>query len=220
MMNAKEIIARRIAKEFADGDVVNLGFGIPNLSARYLPEDVNVTLQAENGALRFGAPPTAETLNPDYSNSGGMPLTLQKGASTFSMPTSFAIIRGGHVDVTVLGALEVDQSGNIANWMVPGVLAPGMGGAMDLLVGAKKVIASLQHVDKKGESKVLKQCTLPLSAPNCLDKIITNLAVFEFQEGKLLLMETAPGVTVEDVIAATDGEIIVSPEVKTMDLSV
>lgn len=218
-MKAKEIIARRIAKEFADGYVVNLGFGIPNLSANYLAEDVHVTLQAENGALKFGAPPTAETLNTDYSNSGGMPLTLQKGASTFSMQTSFAIIRGGHVDLTVLGALEVDQAGNIANWIVPGVLAPGMGGAMDLLVGAKRVIASLQHVDKYGNSKVLKECTLPLSAPHCLDKIITDMAVFEFQDGKLLLMETAPGVTVDEVIASTDGEVIVSPDVKEMDLS-
>lgn len=217
-MDAKEIIARRIAKEFKDGDVVNLGFGIPNLSAGYLPDDVEVMLQAENGAMKFGGAPTAETLDPDYSNSGGMPLTLQKGASTFSLTTSFAMIRGGHVDMTVLGALEVDQEGNIANWMVPDVLAPGMGGAMDLLVGAKRVIASLQHTDKKGDSKVLKRCTLPLSAPNVVDLIITDLAVFEFQDGKLLLTETAPGVTTDEVIAVTDGEVIVSPDVKEMDI--
>lgn len=217
-MDAKEIIARRIAKEFKDGDVVNLGFGIPNLSAGYLPDDVEVMLQAENGAMKFGGAPTAETLDPDYSNSGGMPLTLQEGASTFSLTTSFAMIRGGHVDMTVLGALEVDQEGNIANWMVPDVLAPGMGGAMDLLVGAKRVIASLQHTDKKGDSKVLKRCTLPLSAPNVVDLIITDLAVFEFQDGKLLLTETAPGVTTDEVIAVTDGEVIVSPDVKEMDI--
>lgn len=217
-MKAKEIIARRIAKEFKDGDVVNLGFGIPNLSAAYLPEDVNVILQAENGALKFGSPPTEETLNPDYTNSGGMPLTMQKGASTFDLVTSFAIIRGGHVDCTVLGALEVDQEGSIANWMVPGVLAPGMGGAMDLLVGAKKVIAALQHVDKNGTSKVLKKCTLPLSAQQCLDKIITELAVFEFQDGKLLLVETAPGVSVDQVIEVTAGEVLVSPDVKEMEV--
>lgn len=217
-MDAKEIIARRIAKEFKDGDVVNLGFGIPNLSAGYLPDDVEVMLQAENGAMKFGGAPTAETLDPDYSNSGGMPLTLQEGASTFSLMTSFAMIRGGHVDMTVLGALEVDQEGNIANWMVPDVLAPGMGGAMDLLVGAKRVIASLQHTDKKGDSKVLKRCTLPLSAPNVVDLIITDLAVFEFQDGKLLLTETAPGVTTDEVIAVTDGEVIVSPDVKEMDI--
>lgn len=215
-MKAKEIIARRIAKEFKNGDVVNLGFGIPNLSAGYLPDDVNVMLQAENGAMKFGGAPTTATLDPDYSNSGGMPLTLQDGASTFSLKTSFALIRGGHVDMTVLGALEVDQNGSIANWMVPGVLAPGMGGAMDLLVGAKRVIASLQHIDKKGNSKVLKECTLPLSAPSVLDKIITDMAVFEFQDGKLLLMETAPGVTVDEVISATEGEIIVSPDVHEM----
>lgn len=217
-MDAKEIIARRIAKEFKDGDVVNLGFGIPNLSAGYLPDDVEVMLQAENGAMKFGGAPTTETLDPDYSNSGGMPLTLQEGASTFSLTTSFAMIRGGHVDMTVLGALEVDQEGNIANWMVPDVLAPGMGGAMDLLVGAKRVIASLQHTDKKGDSKVLKRCTLPLSAPNVVDLIITDLAVFEFQDGKLLLTETAPGVTTDEVIAVTDGEVIVSPDVKEMDI--
>ena len=217
-MDAKEIIARRIAKEFKDGDVVNLGFGIPNLSAGYLPDDVEVMLQAENGAMKFGGAPTAETLDPDYSNSGGMPLTMQEGASTFSLTTSFAMIRGGHVDMTVLGALEVDQEGNIANWMVPDVLAPGMGGAMDLLVGAKRVIASLQHTDKKGDSKVLKRCTLPLSAPNVVDLIITDLAVFEFQDGKLLLTETAPGVTTDEVIAVTDGEVIVSPDVKEMDI--
>ncbi|MGY4105363.1 3-oxoacid CoA-transferase subunit B [Ignavigranum ruoffiae] len=217
-MKPKEIIARRIAKEFKDGDVLNLGFGIPNLSAAYLPADVKVTLQAENGALKFGPPPTEETLNPDYSNSGGMPLTFQKGASTFSMLTSFAIIRGGHVDCTALGALEVDQEGSIANWMVPGVLAPGMGGAMDLLVGAKRVIASLQHCDKHGNSKVLKKCTLPLSAKSCLDLIITDLAVFEFQAGKLLLVETAPGVSVEDVLAKTEADVIVSDNVKVMDI--
>ncbi len=217
-MDAKEIIARRIAKEFKDGDVVNLGFGIPNLSAGYLPDDVEVLLQAENGAMKFGGAPTAESLDPDYSNSGGMPLTMQEGAATFSLTTSFAMIRGGHVDMTVLGALEVDQEGNIANWMVPDVLAPGMGGAMDLLVGAKRVIASLQHTDKKGDSKVLKRCTLPLSAPNVVDLIITDLAVFEFQDGKLLLTETAPGVTTDEVIAVTDGEVIVSPDVKEMDI--
>lgn len=217
-MKPKEIIARRIAKEFNDGDVLNLGFGIPNLSAAYLPEGVNVILQAENGALKFGPPPTLEEMNPDYSNSGGMPLTLQPGASTFSMSTSFAIIRGGHVDCTVLGALEVDQEGSIANWMVPGVLAPGMGGAMDLLVGANRVIASLQHQDKKGNSKILKKCTLPLSAKHCLDLIITDMAVFEFQDGKLLLTETAPGVTVDEVLAATEAEVIVSPDVKEMDI--
>lgn len=217
-MKPKEIIARRIAKEFKDGDVVNLGFGIPNLSAEFLPDDVEVLLQAENGAMKFGGAPTTETLNPDYSNSGGMPLTMQEGAATFSLTTSFAMIRGGHVDMTVLGALEVDQEGSIANWMVPGVLAPGMGGAMDLLVGSKRVIASLQHTDKKGNSKVLKRCTLPLSAPNVVDLIITDLAVFEFQDGKLLLTETAPGVTTDEIIAVTDGEVIISPNVKEMDI--
>lgn len=213
-MNPKELIARRIAEEFNDGDIINLGFGIPNLSANFIPEGVEVILQAENGALRFGAAPTATTLNPDLGNSGGMPITLLPGASTFDLQTSFSIIRGGHVDQTVLGALEVDQHGNIANWMIPGVKAPGMGGAMDLLVGAKRVIAAIQHVDKHGESKLLADCTLPLSASHALDLIITDLAVFEIKDDKYFLTEVAPGVTVEEVIEKTAGEVVVSENVK------
>lgn len=213
-MNPKELIARRIGQEFNDGDIVNLGFGIPNASANYIPDGVNVILQAENGALRFGATPTASTLTPDYGNSGGAPITLLPGASTFDLQTSFAIIRGGHVDKTVLGALEVDQAGNIANWMVPGVMAPGMGGAMDLLVGAKQVIAAIQHTDKRGNSKLLAECTLPLSAANAVDKIITELAVFEIKDGKFFLTEYAPGVTVEEILEKTAGEVVVSENVK------
>ncbi|MGO4928172.1 3-oxoacid CoA-transferase subunit B [Fundicoccus sp. Sow4_D5] len=213
-MNPKELIARRIGQEFKDGDIVNLGFGIPNASANYIPDGVNVILQAENGALRFGATPTKDTLTPDYGNSGGAPITLLPGASTFDLQTSFAIIRGGHVDVTVLGALEVDQAGNIANWMVPGVMAPGMGGAMDLLVGAKKVIASIQHTDKKGNSKLLTECTLPLSAANAVDMVITELAVFEIKDGKFYLTEHAPGVTVEEILEKTAGEVVVSEDIK------
>jgi len=213
-MHPKELIARRIGQEFKDGDIVNLGFGIPNASANYIPEGVNVILQAENGALRFGGTPTQDTLTPDYGNSGGAPITLLPGAATFDLQTSFAIIRGGHVDKTVLGALEVDQAGNIANWMVPDVMAPGMGGAMDLLVGAKKVIASIQHTDKKGNSKLLPECTLPLSAANAVDMVITELAVFEIRDGKFLLTEYAPGVTVEEILAKTAGEVVVSENIK------
>lgn len=217
-MEAKEVIARRIAQEFKEGMVVNLGFGIPNLSANYKDKDIKVFLQAENGALGFGSNATKETADPDISNSGGMPIELLPGAATFDMRTSFAIIRGGHVDMTVLGALEVAQNGDIANWLIPGVLTPGMGGAMDLLVGAKKTVVSLQHTDKKGNSKVLKECTLPLSAAGVVDLIITNLAVFEVTKEGLLLKETAPGVSKEEVLESTDAEVIVSDSLKEMQI--
>ncbi len=217
-MESKDIIARRIAQEFVDGMVVNLGFGIPNLSADYIPEGVNVLLQAENGAIGFGATPTFETSDPDLANSGGAPITMLPGSATFDLRTSFAIIRGGHVDITVLGALEVAENGDIANWLIPGVLSPGMGGAMDLLVGANKVVASIQHTDKHGNSKVLKSCTLPLSAKGAVNTIITNLAVFEVVEGGLLLTEVAPGVTKEEVLAKTEATVIVSENLKEMVL--
>ena len=216
-MKPKEIIARRVALEFKDGDVVNLGFGIPNASADFIPEGVNVILQAENGALRFGETPTKDTYNANLANSGGAPITLLPGASLFDLQTSFAIIRGGHVDATVLGALEVSQDGSIANWIIPGKFAPGMGGAMDLLVGAKRVIAAIQH-PTGGESKLLKECTLPLSAKGVLDLVITELAVFGFQDGKFLLKELAPGVTLEEVLEKTAGEVIVSEDLKPMPI--
>ena len=216
-MKAKEIIARRVALEFKDGDVVNLGFGIPNASADYIPEGVNVILQAENGALRFGETPTKDNYNANLANSGGAPITLLPGAALFDLQTSFAIIRGGHVDATVLGALEVSQDGSIANWIIPGKFAPGMGGAMDLLVGAKRVIAAIQHTTG-GESKHLKECTLPLSAKGVLDLVITELAVFGFKDGKFLLKELAPGVTLEEVLEKTAGEVIVSEDLKTMPI--
>ena len=203
-MKPKEIIARRVALEFKDGDVVNLGFGIPNASADFIPEGVNVILQAENGALRFGETPTKDNYNPNLANSGGAPITLLPGAALFDLQTSFAIIRGGHVDATVLGALEVSQDGSIANWIIPGKFAPGMGGAMDLLVGAKRVIGAIQHTTG-GESKLLKECTLPLSAKGVKD-------------GKFLLKEVAPGVTVEEVLEKTAGDVIVAEDVKTMPI--
>jgi hypothetical protein len=216
-MKPKEIIARRVALEFKDGDVVNLGFGIPNASADFIPEGVNVILQAENGALRFGETPTKDNYNPNLANSGGAPITLLPGAALFDLQTSFAIIRGGHVDATVLGALEVSQDGSIANWIIPGKFAPGMGGAMDLLVGAKRVIGAIQHTTA-GESKLLKECTLPLSAKGVLDLVITELAVFEFQDGKFLLKELAPGVTLEEVLEKTAGDVIVADDLKTMPI--
>ncbi|MFT8871781.1 MAG: 3-oxoacid CoA-transferase subunit B [Sporolactobacillus sp.] len=217
-MNVKEMIARRVAQEFKDGAVVNLGFGIPNMAANYIPEGVSVVLQAENGVLRFSGKPNRKSVDPDVYNSGGQPITLEPGAAVFDIATSFSIIRGGHVDMTVLGALEVDQDGNIANWLIPGVLSPGMGGAMDLLVGAKRVVASLQHTDKKGHSKILKTCKLPLSAVHAVDLIVTDLAVFEVHDGRLLLTEFAPGMTVQDVLAKTEADVIVSDQVKEMSL--
>jgi acetate CoA/acetoacetate CoA-transferase beta subunit len=217
-MDSREIIARRIAKEFKDGMVANLGFGIPNMAANYLPDGVNVILQAENGALNFGPTPKIGESDPDLANSGGAPITLLQGASTFDMDLSFAIIRGGHVDITALGALECDQEGNISNWMIPGIFAPGMGGAMDLLVGAKCVIAALSHNDKKGNSKVLKKCTLPLSAAKCVDIIITDKAVMKVTDKGLVLIEVAPGLTVDEVIKCTDADLIIDPDVKEMEI--
>jgi len=217
-MDSREIIARRIAKEFKNGMVANLGFGMPTMAANYLPEGISMTLQTENGALRFGATPKIGESDPDVANAGGAPITLLPGASTFEMDLSFAIIRGGHVDITALGALEVDQEGNIANWKIPGAFAPGMGGAMDLLVGAKRVVAALNHTDKKGNSKVLKKCTLPLSAAKCVDLIITDKAVIEVTDKGLLLKEVGPGLTVEEVVNCTYADLIISSDVKEMDI--
>lgn len=217
-MNSKEIIARRIAKEFKEGMVANLGFGIPNMAANYLPEGMEIILQCENGALKFGATPGSDEADPDLANSGGAPITLLPGASTFEMDLSFAIIRGGHVDITALGALEVDQEGNIANWNIPGDFVPGMGGAMDLLVGAKYVIAALSHNDKKGNPKVLKKCTLPLSAKKCVNLIITDKAVMKVTDRGLILMEVAPGVTVEEVVRITDADLIIADDINEMEI--
>ncbi|CAG7840401.1 acetate CoA-transferase [Clostridium novyi B str. ATCC 27606] len=217
-MNDREIIARRIGQEFKDGMVVNLGIGIPTGSANYIPEGVDVILQTENGGLRFGAAPKIGESDPDFGNAGGEPITMLPGGSAFDLATSLGIIRGGHVDMTVLGALEVDQEGNISNWKIPGVFVPGMGGAMDLLVGAKKVIVSLTHTNKKGESKILKRCKLPLSAAKAVDLIITEKAVMRVTEKGLLLEEVAPGVTVEEVVKLTEADLIIAENVKTMDI--
>lgn len=217
-MDGREIVARRIAKEFESGMVVNLGFGMPTMSANYIKEGVSVVLQSENGALSFGPSPKKGQSDPDLGNAGGEPITMLPGSSTFDLATSFAIIRGGHVDMTVLGALEVDQEGNIANWKIPGVFVPGMGGAMDLLVGAKKVVASLAHTDKKGNSKVLKKCKLPLSAAKVVNIIITDKAVMEVTDEGLVLKEVAPGLTVEDVVKCTEADLIIPENVITMPI--
>lgn len=217
-MKDREIIARRIAKEFKSGMVINLGFGMPTMSANYIEEGVEVVLQTENGGLVFGPAPKKGESDPDLGNAGGEPITMLPGASAFDLTTSFAIIRGGHVDMTVLGALEVDQEGNIANWKIPGKFVPGMGGAMDLLVGAKKVVASLSHTDKDGNSKILKKCTLPLSASGVVKTIITEKAVMEVTPKGLILREVAPGITVDEVVKITDAELIVPNDVKFMDI--
>lgn len=217
-MNARDIIARRVAKEFNDGMVVNLGIGIPTGAANYIPEGVEVVLQTENGGLRFGAAPKVGESDPDLTNAGGEPITMLPGGSAFDLAASFVIIRGGHVDMTVLGALEVDQEGNIANWKIPGVFVPGMGGAMDLLVGAKKIIAAITHTNKNGSPKVLKKCKLPLSAAKAVDLIITEKAVMRVTEEGLVLEEVGPGVTVEEVLKCTEADLKVSDNVKQMDI--
>lgn len=215
-MDYRELITRRAALELSDGEVVNLGFGMPTAVANYIPDGVNVILQSENGCLLFGPTPKRGSQDADVANAGGQPISLQPGASIFDLATSFCIIRGGHVDTTILGALEVDQEGNIANWampIAPGKYSPGMGGAMDLVGGARKVVATLQHNDKKGASKVLKQCSLPLTGKGVVDIIITDKAVFNVTVDGLVLKEIAPGLTVEDIKQCTEAEFTVAPDV-------
>ncbi|MCT4507892.1 MAG: 3-oxoacid CoA-transferase subunit B [Tepidibacter sp.] len=219
-MNPKKRIAKRAAKEFKDGMVVNLGFGIPVLASNYIPEEVNVTLQSENGILNFGEVAKLGEEDNTFCNAAGMPVTPLIGCSLFNLDTSFAIIRGGHVDITILGALEVDQNGNIANWALKnkdGKYSPGMGGAMDLLVGAKKVIATTLHTTKNGESKILKECKLPLSAKGVVDLIITELAVIQVTKEGLVLKELAPEVTADEVIKKTDADLIIPDEIGIME---
>jgi acetate CoA/acetoacetate CoA-transferase beta subunit len=216
-MDSKEFIARRIAKELKDGDVVNLGIGLPTMVANYIPEGINVILQSENGFVGLGAAPAEGEFNKDIVNAGAQPVTVKKGAAFFDSCTSFGIIRGGHVDATVLGALEVDEKGNLANYMIPGKMVPGMGGAMDLVSGAKKVIIAMTHT-AKGEPKILKHCTLPLTAAGKVSLIVTELAVMEVMPYGLLLKEIAPGVSVEDVLKSTEANLIVADDLKTIEI--
>ena len=216
-MKGRELICSRVAQEFHDGDYVNLGIGLPTMVANFIPEGIHVTMHAENGILGVGPTPESGCESDDCADAGGNYVTTVKGASFFDSSTSFAIIRGGHLAMTVLGALEVDQEGNLASWMVPGKMVTGMGGAMDLVVGARKVIIAMDHFNKKGESKILKKCKLPLTAKNEVDLIVTDMAVIEVLHGRgLLLKEIAPGLTVEDVRAATDAELMVAENVKVM----
>lgn len=216
-MDPKEIIARRVAKELHDGDLVNLGIGLPTMVANYIPEGVEIMFQSENGLIGLGPAPTPEEMDPNLTNAGGQPVTILKGGCFFDSATSFGIIRGGHVNATVLGALEVDQEGNLANWMVPGKMVPGMGGAMDLVTGAKKVIVSMQHT-AKGETKIMKKCTLPLTAAHQVNLIITEMAVMEVTPEGLLVLELGPDVTKESLIANTDADLIFAENLKSMAL--
>lgn len=215
-MDAKTLIACRVAQEMKDGDVVNLGIGLPTLVPDFLPEDVHITLQSENGFTGLG--PLAGPPLPDLVNAGGKPCGMVPGTAFFDSALSFCIIRGGHVDVTVLGGLQVDQEGNLANWMVPGKMVPGMGGAMDLVTGAKNVIVAMEHATREGGAKILKRCTLPLTAAGRVGTIVTELAVFRFVDGRLVLTETAPGVSLDDVRARTEADYAVSPACRAMPL--
>lgn len=216
MALTREQMAMRVAQELQDGYYVNLGIGIPTLVANYVPDGIEVMLQSENGLLGMGPYPLESELDADLINAGKETVTTIAGAAIFSSAESFAMIRGGHVDLTVLGAFEVDQSGNIASWMIPGKLVKGMGGAMDLVAGAKNIICTMTHANKEGESKLLERCSLPLTGVACINKVITDLALLEIKGGAFYLLERAPGVSVDEIIAKTAGKLIVDGEIPEM----
>ena len=208
----REQIAQRISKEVQAGFCVNLGIGIPTLVANYIPESMNVMLQSENGLLGMGPFPLEKDVDPDLINAGKQTVTAVRGASYFSSADSFAMIRGGHIDLTVLGAMEVDLNGDIANWMVPGKMVKGMGGAMDLVAGARRVIVAMQHTSKDGASKLLKKCTLPLTGKGCIDRVVTDFGVLDVVKGKgFRLLEWAPDLSIEAVVKATEAPVEIAP---------
>ena len=217
-MLTKEDIAKRIAQELQDGWYVNLGIGIPTLVANYIPEGIDVTFQSENGLLGMGPFPTAENIDADLINAGKQTITTMPGSVFFDSSDSFAMIRAGKVQLTVLGAMEVDQNGVIANWKIPGKMVKGMGGAMDLVASAENIIVAMMHTNKAGESKILKKCSLPLTGVNCVTKVVTNLAVLEVKDGAFHLLERAPGVSVDEIQKATEGDLIITGEIPEMKL--
>ncbi|MBJ6137390.1 CoA transferase subunit B [Marinobacter litoralis] len=216
MALSREQMAKRVASELKDGFYVNLGIGIPTLVANYVPDDISVMLQSENGLLGMGAFPTEEEIDADMINAGKQTVTARTGASIVDSAESFAMIRGGHIDLTVLGAFEVDVQGNIASWMVPGKLVKGMGGAMDLVAGADNIIVTMTHASKTGESKLLSKCNLPLTGAGCIKRVLTDLAYLEIENGTFILKERAPGVSVEEIAEKTGGPLIVPDHVPEM----
>ncbi|MGP9801340.1 CoA transferase subunit B [Rheinheimera sp. NSM] len=219
MALSREQVAMRVAQELQDGYYVNLGIGIPTLVANYVPAGIEVMLQSENGLLGMGPYPTEDEIDADMINAGKETVTAIKGAAIFSSAESFAMIRGGHVDLTVLGAFEVDQNGNIASWMIPGKLVKGMGGAMDLVAGAQNIVVTMTHADKYGNSKLLPDCTLPLTGVGCVKKIVTDLAVLEVRNGAFHLLERAPGISVEEIQQKTAGKLVIEGNVPEMVFS-
>lgn len=216
-MDKKELIARRVAKELKDGDVVNLGIGLPTMVANHVPENMTVFFQSENGFIGLGPAPEEGNEDPYIVNAGAQCVTILPGGVFFDSATSFGIIRGGHVDMTVLGALQVDEKGNLANWMIPGKMVPGMGGAMDLVTGAKKVIVAMEHT-VKGSHKILKECNLPLTAAGEVNLIITEMGVIEVTKEGLVLKEINPEYTVEEVQAATEAKLIIAENLVNMEI--
>ena len=212
-------IAQRIANELKDGFYVNLGIGIPTLIANYIPKQISVVLQSENGLLGMGPFPSKENVDPDLINAGKETITTLDGSALFNSAESFGMIRGGRIDLTVLGAMEVSQTGDIANWKIPGKMVKGMGGAMDLVASAQNIIVAMMHTNKKGESKLLSQCTLPITGLKCVKKIVTNLAVMEISNNQFLLKERAPGVSIKEIINATEGKVVVPDHVPEMILN-
>lgn len=212
-------IAKRIAQEVEDGTYINLGIGIPTLVSNFIPGDINVVLQSENGLLGIGPFPEEEAIDADLINAGKQTVTTMEGSSLFSSAESFEMIRGGHVDLTILGAMEVSENGDIANWKIPGKMVKGMGGAMDLVASADNIIVAMQHCSRSGQSKLLSECTLPITGLGCVKKVVTDMAVLDvLPEGGFKLLERAPGVSVADIEAATDGKLHIEGDIPEMQI--